>query len=105
MKGQEMKVNLNYILSGTITQEQTDPATREAIDKSIEKFSKLDYGKVPPEDVEANNNDLRSWAGRIIGRYSGPNETDLYFIGYPREPEEGQNERWIDVFITYVSDY
>lgn len=80
-------------------------APKEAIDRGIEQFSKLNYGKVPPEDVEANTKGLKSWKGRIIGRYSGPNETDLYFIGYPR-PEDGDTpDHYIDVYIMYVSDY
>ena len=98
-----MEVKVNYMLSGSIRHEIENPEALEYIENGISKFNNLDYGKVPQEDAEANNADLRAWDGRLLARYDGPRGTDLYFIGYPRQ--EDKKENWIDVFIMYVSDY
>lgn len=48
-----------------------DAETFRYITECLGRFYKGDYGEVPEEDTEANNNDLRVGEGHVLARYEG----------------------------------
>ena len=60
----------------------------KAVNEAIEQFNNNEWGKVPPEDKEANRADLRAREGRILGRYETP-QGDIYIdMTFNGEEEE-----------------
>lgn len=49
----------------------------KAVYEAFKKFNKGDWGKVPDEDKEANDEDLRQRDGHVLGRYETP-KGDIY---------------------------
>ena len=61
-------------------------AMARAVTEAVQRFNIGDWGKVPAEDKELNNADLKARSGHILGRYDSP-EGDLY-INMEFHPEE-----------------
>lgn len=49
----------------------------KAVTAAFRRFNNFDYGKVSPEDENANNSDLTARCGHVLGRYDTPNG-DIY---------------------------
>lgn len=96
----KQKINMAFYFTGRITQDmqKTDARLKAEVDEAINKYSQLDFGKVPREDVEANINDLRAWRGRVLGRYD-TYKGNIYLDGFFKDADT------MEVTICYCSDY
>ena len=65
---------------------ERDPAMRETVFKSLDRFFAGDWGEVPDEDKAANNRDVQAQEGRVLARYGTPSG-DIYIICYPGTDE------------------
>lgn len=90
----------------TIAEAAKDPDTLQYILKCLYDFYAGNYGEIPAEDVEANNNDLKDGEGHILARYkkAGKLDGDIYINAeiYAAEPDnlDGNN-----VMIMYCNEY
>lgn len=53
----------------SISEAAKDPGTKLYLITCLNRFYMGDYGIVPPEDTEANNNDLLAGEGHILAKY------------------------------------
>lgn len=72
----------------------------------VGRFYRHDYGAIPPEDVAANENELKQSAGRIIAKYeAGPGlKEPIFIIAYFSEDHPG-NVDYNYTTVCYTSDY
>ena len=73
---------MQIVLTAAVAEAMKDKVTENAVLKALRQFSNNEWGKVPQEDKEANNADLRAGTGRILARYETP-AGDIYIISYP----------------------
>lgn len=52
----------------------------ETLGDYLSRFFSGDFGKMPPEDVKSNLDELKAGAGRCIGRYGSGMGKDVYII-------------------------
>ena len=65
-----------------------DKETAQAVFEAVRRFNAGDWGKMPDEDKEANNNDLRAREGHVLARYETPNG-DIYInLTFAADPGE-----------------
>jgi hypothetical protein len=69
-----------------------DIANREDVAKAVydalRQFNNGEWGKVPEEDKEANNRDLKDRAGHVLARYETPTG-DIYInLVFSENPSE-----------------
>lgn len=72
----------------------------KAVFDALRRFNNLDWGKVPEEDKEANNADLRNRDGHVLARYETPNG-DIYLNLVFDEPSINSDA----VTIMYCEEY
>ena len=56
---------------------QQDNETEKALLQAVERFKNGDWGEVCQEDKDANDSDLKSRNGHVLGRYKTP-AGDIY---------------------------
>lgn len=56
---------------------QRDKETEKAFMQAVERFRNGDWGELCQDDIEANNSDLASRDGHVLGRYKTP-AGDIY---------------------------
>lgn len=72
----------------------------KAVFDALRRFNNLDWGKVPEEDKEANNADLRNRDGHVLARYETP-KGDIYLNLVFDEPSINSDA----VTIMYCEEY
>lgn len=62
----------------------TDEPTKDYIQHCLIQFFAGNYGEIPQEDTQANNDELAAGEGRIIARYKKAHALtdDIYIIAY-----------------------
>ena len=97
---------LQVFQTRTISETAKDPDTLAYILRCLNEFYTGNYGEVPPEDTEANNNDLENGDGHILARYkaAGKLAEDIYINAeiYADEPD---NLDANNIMIMYCSEY
>ena len=77
-----------------------DEETAKAVYKALERFNAEDWGELPEEDKEANNEDLRNRTGRILAKYETPK--GFIYISLTFEDPELKNNI---AMLMYVNEY
>ena len=72
----------------------------------LSRFYQGDWGDVPTEDKEANDNALTAGEGRIVARYpkSATLQNDVYLIAYFSESNPG-DVNYNNITVMYVNEY
>ena len=86
--------------------EQNDKDTHNYLVDCLTAMFYGDYGKVPPEDTEANNNELAAGEGRILAQYDRKFELieDIFIVAlFSQEHADELEENRI--MILYCSEY
>ena len=67
------------------------PETLRYISECVNRFYRGDYGDVPQEDVDANNDDLSDGEGYVLARYEGRYnlDSDIYIEAHFSESVAG----------------
>ena len=81
-----------------------DTETFRYIAECLGRFYKGDYGEVPEENTEANNNDLRVGEGHVLARYEEKYmlDNDIYIEAYFSDSTPGIDAN--HVMIMYCSE-
>lgn len=92
--------------TAAIAEAAKDPETQKYIVTCLQRLFSGDYGDIPTEDTEANNNDLDAGNGRILARYKAAEKLagDIYIIAafYAGEPD---NLDANNIMILYCDEY
>lgn len=88
-----------------IAEDLKDRATLAYIIGCLKRFYAGDYGTVPAEDTEANNNELEYGSGRLLARYEARHalKDDVYIMAYFDDQQQGID--FNNTMIMYCSDY
>ena len=91
--------------AGGVIEAARDQDSRMYMIECAANFYRGAWGDIPPEDVEANNEELTRPAGRVVARYPARFEMkqDVYVICYFSEEEPSRESNYTT--ICYVSDY
>lgn len=83
-----------------------DESAHAYILECISRFYAHDYGTIPPEDVQANEDELQQRAGRIMGKYDAAHglKEPIFIIAYFSEDHPGEVD-FNYTTICYTSDY
>ena len=103
MKLSDLTANPIYQTRGIAA--DTDPPTAEYLKQCLDLFFTGNYGEIPPEDTEANDQELAAGEGRIIARYKKAHnlQGDIYIIAYFSQSTEGIDAN--NTTILYCSEY
>ena len=76
------------------------------LQECLQQFFAGNYGTVPAEDTEANNNELAAGCGRIVARYAAAAglREDIYIIAY-FDKDELESTDCNYTIIEYVGEY
>ena len=105
MKLADLK-KLKVFQTRTIAEAAKDPDTLRYILKCLNDFYAGNYGEIPPEDTEANNNDLEAGEGHILARYKATEHLteDIYINAeiYAEAPDDIDSN---NIMIMYCGEY
>lgn len=101
--GERNKANVAGALRVPFTENE---ACHWYIIECLVRFYGHDYGEIPPEDVEANEAELKTGEGRIVARYKAANglTEDIFIIAYFSDSHAGEVD-YNYTTVLYVSDY
>lgn len=67
------KKPINYVITRALHQAgQENPEVEKAYIDAVKQFEQGQWGLLEPEDIQANDNDLATRNGHVLGKYGTP---------------------------------